>query len=408
MYITIKEYCPSVVQVLLVLALVFLSGSATFGQDHTELGHAAEQHSDAHDHSEGGEFNAGHMIIEHISDSYDIHLWGHTSIPLPVILYTDAGLHVFSSSSFNHGHDVVESKGDHFVLAAGKIYKTDAQGTLMYCVANEVNPEVCDSETAVDFAKTHHSGFIAPAGSLSQQRPLDLSITKSVFGLLFVLTLVCIFVLLAAKGYKKRPGQAPTGITNVLEPLILFVRDEIAIPSIGKKHAHRFMPFLLTVFFFIWLCNLIGLIPFIGGFNITGTLSVTMVLAATVFVITTVNANKNYWGHLLWPPGVPFPIKLILVPIEIVGIFLKPIVLMVRLTANITAGHIIILAFVSLILIFGQGGEAMGAGIGVGIGATLFMIFMFFIELLVAFLQAFVFTLLAALYFGDATQEAHH
>ena len=151
-----------------------------------------------------------------------------------------------------------------------------------------------------------------------------------------------------------------------------------------------------------------GLIPFIGGFNITGTIGVTLVLAFFVFIVTNFSGNKHYWGHLLWPPGVPFPIKLILVPIEVIGIVLKPIVLMVRLTANITAGHIIILAFVSLIFIFGQGGEAMGTGIGVGVGATLFMVFMFFIELLVAFLQAFVFTLLAALYFGDATQEAHH
>ena len=408
MYTTIKEYYPSVAQVLLVLALVLFSSSASFGQEHTELGHTEDGQTKSHDHSEKGEFNAGDMIMEHISDAYDIHLWGHTSIPLPVILYTDAGLHVFSSGSFDHGHAVVESKGEHFVLAAGKVYQTDEHGTLMYCVANESNPEVCDSETAVNFADTHHSGFEAPDGSLALQRPMDFSITKSVFGLLFVLVLVCILFLAAAKGYKKRPGQAPKGITNALEPLILFVRDEIAIPSIGKKHAHRFMPFLLTVFFFIWLCNLLGLIPFIGGFNITGTLSVTMVLAAIVFVITTVNANKHYWGHILWPPGVPLPIKFILIPIEIVGIFLKPIVLMVRLTANITAGHIIILAFVSLVLIFGKGGEAMGAGFGVGIGATLFMIFMFFIELLVAFLQAFVFTLLAALYFGDATQEAHH
>ena len=359
--------------------------------------------------SDKGEFSAGHMIIEHISDAYDIHLWGHTSIPLPVILYTDAGLHVFSSSKFHHGHDVVESKGEHFVIAAGKIYQTDEHGTITYCVPNAEVPGECTSTTEVNFAETHHADFKAPVGAkIISVRPFDLSITKSVAGLLLVLVLVVILFTSAAKGYKKRPGQAPKGISNALEPLILFVRDEIAIPSIGKKHAGRFMPFLLTVFFFIWLCNILGLIPFIGGFNITGTLSVTLVLATLVFIITTVSANKHYWGHILWPPGVPLPIKFILVPIEIVGILLKPIVLMVRLTANITAGHIIILAFVSLIFIFGKGGEAIGTGLGVGVGATLFMIFMFFIELLVAFLQAFVFTLLAALYFGDATQEAHH
>ena len=166
------------------------------------------------------------------------------------------------------------------------------------------------------------------------------------------------------------------------------------------------MPFLLTIFFFIWIANMLGLIPFIGGFNITGTLSVTLVLAAIVFIITTINGNRHYWSHILWPSGVPLPIKFILIPIEFAGIFIKPLVLMIRLTANITAGHIIILAFVSLILIFGESSQA--AGYGVGVGSTLFMIFMFFIELLVAFLQAYVFTLLAALYFGDATQEAHH
>lgn len=365
---------------------------------------------------EGGSdkpFNAGEMIVHHIADAYDIHIIGDLSIPLPVILKTDGGVHTFLSSKFHHGHDIVESNGEYFVMAEGKIYQTDEHGTLTYCVpaldaeGNAIEGQ-CTETTEVNYLAAQHS-FVAPTGShLSNVRPFDMSITKSVFGLLFVLVVLIIIFRAVAKGYKKSEGRAPSGITNALEPLILFVRDEIAIPSIGEKHAYRFMPFLLTVFFFIWLCNILGLIPFIGGFNITGTLSVTLVLATLVFIITNFSGNKHYWGHLLWPPGVPLPIKFILVPIEIVGIFLKPIVLMVRLTANITAGHIIILAFVSLIFIFGKGGEAMGAGIGVGVGATLFMIFMFFIELLVAFLQAFVFTLLAALYFGDATHEAHH
>lgn len=364
--------------------------------------------------SSSGEFNAGEMIVHHISDAYDIHIIGPYSIPLPVILKTEGGFHTFLSSKFHHGHDIVESNGEYFVMAEGKVYQTDELGTLTYCTpafnAEGVDIEdECASTTEINYTATHQAGFEVPEGShLSNVRPFDMSITKSVFGLLFVLMLLMILFTTVARGYKKANGGAPKGITNALEPLILFVRDEIAIPSIGEKHAGRFMPFLLSVFFFIWICNLMGLIPFIGGFNITGTLSVTLVLATLVFIITTVSANKHYWGHILWPPGVPFPIKIILVPIEIVGIFLKPIVLMVRLTANITAGHIIILAFVSLIFMFGKGGEALGAGIGVGVGATLFMIFMFFIELLVAFLQAFVFTLLAALYFGDATHEVHH
>jgi F-type H+-transporting ATPase subunit a len=195
-------------------------------------------------------------------------------------------------------------------------------------------------------------------------------------------------------------------LTNVLEPLVIFVRDDIAVPSLGEKKAQKFLPFLLTVFFFILFANLLGLIPFIGGFNITGTVGITAVMATFVFLLTTLNGNKHYWGHLFWPPGVPVFVMPIIIPIEIIGMFLKPIVLMIRLTANITAGHIIILSFVSLVLIFGESSAA--AGYGVGIFSTAFMIFMYCIELLVAFLQAFIFTLLAAIYFGEATHEAHH
>jgi F-type H+-transporting ATPase subunit a len=236
---------------------------------------------------------------------------------------------------------------------------------------------------------------------------MDFSITKSVFGMLFIIVLMLIIFRSVSAKYKNGGAtKAPSGLQNAIEPFILFVRDEVAVPSIGKKKAGRYMPFLLTVFFFIWLCNMLGLIPFLGGFNITGTLSITLVLAALVFLITSFSGNGHYWGHIFWPPGIPFGIKLILVPIEVLSIFIKPTVLMIRLTANITAGHIIILAFVGLVLLFGQ--TSAVAGYGVGVGAVIFMIFMFFIELLVAFLQAYVFTLLAALYFGDATQEHHH
>ena len=236
----------------------------------------------------------------------------------------------------------------------------------------------------------------------------DLSITKSIAGMLLMLGLMLVLFGRMAASYKGGKGQAPTGMTNALEPLVLFLRDEIAVPNIGKEKANKFLPFLLTVFFFIFFANLLGLVPFIGGFNVTGTLGITMVLAAMVFAITTFSGNKHYWGHLLWPPGVPMFVMPIIIPIEIVGMFLKPIVLMIRLTANISAGHIIILSFVSLILIFGKGGEAIAAGYGIGIFSTAFMIFMYCLELLVAFLQAFVFTLLAAIYFGEATHEAHH
>jgi F-type H+-transporting ATPase subunit a len=346
----------------------------------------------ASDHSEEKPFDAGEMIMHHIADAHEIHIIGDFAIYLPIILYTDNGLEVFSSSHFYHSeqHGSYTSEGEtvdyhyythkNFVLFHEHIYYAEGENNL------RIDPET---------------------GEALNQAVFDLSITKSVAGILITCLLLVLIFGSVAKGYKKREGQAPKGLQSFMEPLILFIRDEVAIPSIGSEEkANRFMPFLLTVFFFIWIANMLGLIPFIGGFNITGTMSVTLVLAAIVFIITTINGNKHYWSHILWPAGVPLPIKFILVPIEVASIFIKPIVLMIRLTANITAGHIIILAFVSLVLIFGQMSAA--AGYGVGVGSVLFMVFMFFIELLVAFLQAYVFTLLAALYFGDATQEAHH
>lgn len=371
--------------------LALANSSSVFSQEH-DHDHEPTQESHESLHEAEESFNAGEMIMHHIADAHEIHIIGDFAIYLPVILYTDNGLEVFSSSHFyhneEHGHfhdaDGTEQSfhyythGD-YVMFHEHIYYADANGGV------SINPET---------------------GEASNAAVLDFSITKSVFGIFLTVFLLILIFGSVAKGYKKRKGQAPKGIQSFMEPLILFIRDEVAIPSIGKHKADKFMPFLLTVFFFIWIANMLGLIPFIGGFNITGTLSVTMVLAAIVFIITSINGNKHYWGHIFWPPGVPLPIKFILVPIEAASIFIKPLVLMIRLTANITAGHIIILAFVSLILIFGE--TSAVAGYGVGVGSTLFMIFMFFIELLVAFLQAYVFTLLAALYFGDATQEAHH
>jgi F-type H+-transporting ATPase subunit a len=208
-----------------------------------------------------------------------------------------------------------------------------------------------------------------------------------------------------ASAYKTRKGMAPKGIQSFMEPLILFIRDEVAKPSIGH-HYEKFMPYLLTIFFFIWLGNILGLIPFIGGFNITGNIAVTLTLAVFTFLVTTFSANKNYWMHIIATPGVPTWLLPLMIPIEILGVFTKPIVLMIRLFANITAGHIIILSFVSLIFIFSNLYGA-GAGYGVAVVSVAFSIFMNVIELLVAFLQAYVFTLLSALYFGSAVEEHH-
>ena len=350
------------------------------GSDHEE--HADHHGDDGHD--EG--FVAGTFIIHHIADAHDIHLWGDLHIPLPIILYVDGhGLTTFMSSAFEgHGH------GDKHHSAGGVDYTMHGEDGVTEDGVAVVSGQITAKEEGVVL------------------KVYDMSITKSVFGMLVILALMVWMFLGVAGSYAKNPGQAPKGMANALEPLIIFVRDEIAKPSIGDK-ADRFMPFLLTVFFFIFFCNLLGLVPFLGGFNITGTIGVTIVLATLVFFLTNLNGNKHYWGHIFWPPGVPLPVKFILVPIEVFSIIMKPAVLMIRLTANISAGHIIILAFTSLIFIFGDGGNAVGAGSGMGVFSTAFMIFMYFLELLVAFLQAFVFTLLAAIYFGDATHDpAHH
>jgi len=360
---------------------------------------------DSHDHGHEQEaFNPSNFIIHHIADAHDIHLWGDVHIPLPIIVYTEAhGLDVFMSSAFEgHGDVRVAERpsGVTYELSHGHI-----------AVAGDHEGHGHDDHAGHDHdAHAGHDHADHDHADHGHHGPVvyDLSITKSIFGMLLMLGLMVVVFGRMAGSYKNRQGQAPTGMTNALEPLVLFLRDEIAVPNIGKEKADKFLPFLMTVFFFIFFANLLGLVPFIGGFNVTGTLGITMVLASLVFLITTLNGNKHYWGHLFWPPGVPLFVMPIIIPIEIVGMFLKPIVLMIRLTANISAGHIIILSFVSLILIFGKGGEAMAAGYGIGIFSTAFMIFMYCLELLVAFLQAFVFTLLAAIYFGEATHEAHH
>jgi F-type H+-transporting ATPase subunit a len=209
-----------------------------------------------------------------------------------------------------------------------------------------------------------------------------------------------------AKSYRRRKGQAPKGMQSLIEPLIVFVRDDIAKSSIGPKY-HRYMPYLLTVFFFIWINNLLGLIPILpGGANVTGNLAVTGTLAVFTFIITTISANKHYWRHVFAMPGVPIPVLIILTPIEILGVFLRPFVLMIRLFANMSAGHIIALSFFSLIFIFGEMSPAVG--LGVSIVSVAFVIFMTMLELLVAFLQAYVFTLLSAIYFGAAMEDHDH
>ncbi len=333
------------------------------------------------------EFKAGDMIIEHIIDAHDWHILSygdfHLTLPLPVILWHNGSLHVFMSSKFHHGHD--DYKG--FGLAQ----EGEHQGHIVRTLQDRF---------LVDHVIVHDE---------SQAMPLDFSITKNVLSIFLSLILMVWIFISIAKAYRRREGESPKGIQSLLEPLIIFIRDDIAKASIGKKNYEKYMPFLLTLFFFIFLNNLLGLVPiFPGGANVTGNIAVTMVLALFTFIITTFSANKAYWIHLVNTPGVPWWLKLpipLMPVVELIGVFTKPFVLMVRLFANITAGHIIVLGFISLIFIFGQ--ISIGLGFGVSIVSIAFTIFMNLLELLVAFIQAYVFTLLSALYFGMATEEHH-
>jgi F-type H+-transporting ATPase subunit a len=343
-------------------------------QDTLHIGNAPTAH-EAHETYGDEKFDAGKMILEHVADNHSWHLFGHTSIPLPVIVKTAKGLEVFSSSHF--GHDG----------------KEEYKGELYTYAVKEGSVVVMDSQ-------------LETIDEIATASLIDLSITKNVASMLISMLLMCWIFISAANAYKNNKGKAPKGIQSFVEPLIIFVRDDVAKPSIGDKRYERFMPFLLTVFFFILISNYMGLIPiFPGGVNLTGSISVALVLAAFTLVITFIAANKHYWQHIFAMPGVPIPVLIILTPIEIIGLFLRPFVLMIRLFANITAGHIIALAFFSLIFIFGE--MHAGLGIGVSVLSLVFTVFMGALELLVAFLQAYVFTLLSAIYFGAAVDEGH-
>ncbi|MCF6168087.1 F0F1 ATP synthase subunit A [Lutibacter sp.] len=310
-------------------------------------------------------------IRHHVKDSYyfdfnsNSETGEYNGFSLPVILFDD-GLQVFMSSKFKHGKELAEVDGNYYKLYHNKIYKTDASGEL-------------------SFDEHHHPTNI---------KPLDFSITKGVLSIIIVSLIVFLIFSSLAKSYAKN-GSIPKGIGRFFEPLVIYIRDEIAIPSIGHKHYKKYMPFLLTVFFFIWFSNLIGITPF--GMNITGNLAVTAALALLTFLITQFTSKKNYWLHIFWMPGVPWPMKIVLAPIELLGIFIKPFALMMRLYANIFAGHIVIYSILGLLFVFKS---YIGGSLSFALALVISIL-----ELLVAILQAYIFTMLSALYFGFASEE---
>jgi F-type H+-transporting ATPase subunit a len=329
---------------------------------------AAQEENNKHPQKE--EFDASSYILDHIADSHEWHILtkkdGESlAIYLPVIIISKgSGLHIFSSKHF----------------ANRKVYKG-------FMISEE-------GDLKGKIVSVNQDGRID-----EENLPLDFSITKAVVGMLFA-ALICLWMFITmARSYKKTGISHPRGIQSFLEPVILFVRDEIAIANIGKHKYEKYMPYLLTVFFFILINNLMGLVPFPPPFgaNVTGNIAVTLVLALFTFFITQFGGNKNYWRHIFATPGVPFWLLPVMIPVEIIGIIAKPFALMIRLFANITAGHIIVLSLICLIFIF--------ESLAIAPVSILFVIFMDCLELLVAFLQAYIFTLLSSLFISLAVQE---
>jgi F-type H+-transporting ATPase subunit a len=381
MLIRITEYKFTLkFSLLLLLPFVFFFTHVS-AQDQTQFAEDSlvEKHAAA-EHKTGEKFDPGKMIMEHVVDNHEWHIAEigslHLTIPLPVLLIYDGKFYAFWSSKFHNedhaykGFTIVEEGAN-----KGKIISLQSEKM------GESGPKV-----------------------------YDFSFTKTVFAIFISGFLIILIFVSVANKYKREKEKAPSGLQNLLEPLILFIRDDVAKSSIGEKRYERYMPYLLTIFFFILFNNLLGIVPlFPGGANVTGNIAVTGVMAVCTLLITSFTGTRHYWLDIINTPGVPWWLKIPipLMPIvEIIGIITKPFVLMVRLFANMTAGHIIILGFISIIIIFGQISTALG--LGVAIPTVAFMVFMDLLELLVAFIQAYVFTLLSALYFGLAFIEPEH
>ena len=322
-------------------------------------------------------------IQHHLQDAHDFSLFSYTGadgkhhyvgVPLPVILW-DEGLHVFSSSQLQHGESVAQVGDRYYKLYHGKIYRTDAAGTIQY--------------------DDHHHP--------TNVKPLDISITKGVISMMVTALLMFFLFRSLARSYAAN-GGIPSGVGRFFEPIVLYIRDDIARPNIGEKHYQKYMSFLLTIFFFIWFLNIFGLTPL--GINVTGNIAVTFGLALLTFLITNLTGTKDYWKHIFDPLGstmpwiAKIPLYIILIPIEVLGIFIKPFSLLIRLYANMQAGHIVLMSLIGLMFIFKSW---LGSPLSFGLAFAISLI-----EVLVALLQAYIFTMLSALYFGFASEEHEH
>jgi F-type H+-transporting ATPase subunit a len=427
----------NILSTLILAALAFTTLSAQHDAPHAPTAPTTEQqhpsthaepaqvgetrganHDACHPAEENTEkYNPVPNVMHHIGDAHQFHVIGDISLPLPIFAYdTEAGLTSGLSTMFHHGAKAVNG----FVLAHDVVRKAKGlpSGELDL---DEIHDGHYSFTKEVENAKGKKEdvGYVKYKGQcyeLVESRKLtnmaspwiDFSITKNVFTMLMAFGLLAFIFFKVANSYKTNGGKAPSGLTNVMEVFVTFIRDEVAKPSIGPKY-EKYTTFLMSLFFFILFNNLFGLAPFAPfGANVMGNISTTIVLALIVFLVVNFSANANYWKHIFWMPDVPVPIKILMLPIEVASIFIKPVTLLVRLFANITAGHVVIATFVSLIFVFGNAGKSLGGSVGGMLIAVPFTAFMNVLEILVAFLQAFIFTLLSALYIGGAIEEHHH
>ncbi len=338
------------------------------------------------------------FIKHHLKDAHYFEFFHGAKMPLPIIVW-DNGIQFFLSSDFKKVK-VKEVTAPDSTITFVPLSESDT-------VAKESSDYLYESKSS-NYSIFHGKIVAAKHGDMllklnsdgkkklvSHSSLIDFSITKNVLMTLLICVLIFFLFTGLSKSYKK--GPIPSGFGRLLEPLVLFIRDDIAIPNIGEKHYKRYMSYLLTVFFFIWIVNLAGMTPL--GINITGNIAITFSLALITYLITQFTANKNYWGHIFWMPGVPVPMKFVLMPIELLGTIIKPFSLMIRLYANITAGHVVLMSLIGLVF-FASNLFAFGSFFGL-------TLFLGVIELLVAFLQAYIFTMLTALYFGAAVEEHH-
>jgi F-type H+-transporting ATPase subunit a len=346
------------------LTILFIAAFSHSGwAQHSEQNHQdttkVQSHSESGSAENGGgeheKFNANEVIIEHVLDDHQWHFTDHLVLPLPIIVYSsEKGLEIFSSSHFYEGHHKVEYNG----------YKLEGRNILL---------------------------------TSTNEKVLDLSITKNVAMLIINAAVLLLVFFSVARAYKNNAGKAPRGLQSFIEPVVVFVRDEIVKPNIGH-HYEKYLPYILTLFFFVLFGNLLGLLP--GSGNLTGNIAITLTLAVLTFLITNFSGNKSYWKHIFWTPGVPIALRPLIMLVEFIGVFTKPFALTIRLFVAITAGHIVILSLICLAFIF--------QSYFVGLGASLLALFINLIELLVAGIQAYVFALFTSLYVGMATAEDEH